>query len=187
MADTSPILRRKTIATLRDADKILADAEALKEKAEADAEALYISTRDRASTDAQRDATTRLAEVVGGAELEAKKRLDALEDDIAALVAETVTQVIGDMDQSEAIRAATRNALTRFADQRRLRLRAAPDVAETIVDATADAGSAVEVTTDPRLEPGRVLVSSENGHAEIGLAALIEAANKPWTERDSHD
>lgn len=159
----------------RDRDTQLAELEAQRE-------AILQEARARALRDSMQAAT----KVIVDAEAAAQNRLKALEPQVAALVSSTVAQVIGDMDRSEAVTLATKEALLQLKDHRRARITTASDVAQSVREAVAQIGNdgaeVVDIQVDERLEPGRTVVSSDRGHVEIGLDDQIAAVTEAWSE-----
>lgn len=179
------ILRREEIKVLQRADALLVEAEAVLAAARQDAEALRARTLEEAQARARAESTRTAAGIIARAEAAASDRMRRLEPQLAALVSRTVAEVIGSLDLGEATRLATRTALSRLRDHGRARIHTAPDVAEAVREAVASMGGGpgpeiVDVAVDPALEPGRATVTSERGSVEIGLAAQIEAATRPW-------
>ena len=178
------ILRREEVEALRRADALLAEAEAVLAAARREAEALRARTLEEAQARARVESTRTAAGIIARAEAAASDRMNRLEPQLAALVSRTVAEVIGSLDVGEATRLATRTALGRLRDHGRARIHAAPDVAEAVRGAVGSMDGPgpeiVDVAIDPALEPGRATVTSERGSVEIGLAAQIEAATRPW-------
>ena len=178
------IMRREEIETLRRAEALLAEAKAVLERAQREAEALRVRIVEEAQARARAESARTAAGIVARAEAAASERMNRIEPQLAALVSRTVAEIIGSLDVTEAARLATRTALGRLHDHGRARIHAAPDVAEAVRGAVAsmkDPGpEIVDVAIDPALEPGRTIVTSERGSVEIGLAAQIDAALRPW-------
>lgn len=178
------LIRRKEVEELRGVDVLRAQLERefteRREALEAEREKILQDARERALRDSMQAA----AKIVVDAEAAAERRISSLEPEIARLVAETVAQVIGDMDQDEAVRRATINALLQLKTHRRARIMTAPDVAQSVRSAvTQVAGQGAEVIdfeVDERLEPGRTVLSSELGHVEIGLSDQVAAVCEVW-------
>ncbi len=134
---------------------------------------------------AKEDARLEAAKVLGAANAKAQAQLASLEQDVSQLVAQTVEKIIGDLDQTEAIKAATKSALASLSEQTEIRLRAAPGVASAVEAAVSELESnGVEIVqtvqSDESLTGDRVIASSSKGHTEIGLSGQTEAATAPW-------
>ncbi|MEO0831571.1 MAG: FliH/SctL family protein, partial [Pseudomonadota bacterium] len=145
--------------------------------------AILAEARDRALKDSMKAA----AQVIVDAEAAAQSQLSSLEPEVAALVSTAVKQVIGKMDQSEAVTQATRRALLELKDHRQARILAAPDVVDAVRAAVAKVGAddgadVVDLQVDDRLEPGRTILSSDRGHVEIGLSDQVEAVTEAWLQ-----
>ncbi|MEM9341893.1 MAG: hypothetical protein AAGA87_02495 [Pseudomonadota bacterium] len=182
------ILRRAEVERLRAADALeqrLAEEHAQRLAAvEEERAAILQHAQDRAI----RESTQTASRIVMDAEAAAQRQLTALEPEVAALVSETVTRVIGAMDQSDAIRRATQQALFDLKDHRRARILAAPDVVDAVrsgVEAAGGAGAnVISVEVDERLEAGRTLLSSDQGHVEIGLSDQLDAVTEAFRRTD---
>ncbi len=180
------ILRRDTVAVLQSADRLLRDAQAEHRQALLDGDRLRDTALRDARAEALRERTKAAAAMIARAEIEAETRLRALEPELGRLVADTVLKVIGAVDAPEAVMRATTLALSRLKDHRRARIHVAPDIAEPVRQAVAAAGDTgaevISVVVDDKLEPGRCVLSSHQGHVEIGLAAQVDAATRPWRD-----
>jgi len=188
MVERARIIKAADLAQMRAAETTLREAQAA-------ADALLAETRDKAEAEAaaviataQADAKARATAILSEAETVAQTQLDALEEEVSALVAATVARVIGDMDRTQAVKAATKTALADLSTQTRAKIRAAPDVFRAVSDAVseeADAGrqTVERVTQDEALRGDRVILSSARGHTEIGLSDQIDAVTEPWRGR----
>lgn len=180
------ILRAAEVDRLRRADAILDAAEQTRQATEADAaraaETLISDTRRAAL----RESAQAAARMIARAEAAAEQRLSAMEPELARMVALTVRRIVGDYAEDEATYHAALTALRQMRDHRRGRIFAAPDVAAPVARAAADAGAAgpeiIGLHSDAALEPGRAVLTSDHGSAEIGLRALTDQALKPWQD-----
>lgn len=158
-------------------------------EAEAAAQVRYDEIIQAAEAKARQQGAQAAAKIVSDAEAATRTRMQSLEPALAQLVSQTVAQVIGEMDQEEAVRRATSQALFQLREHRRARIRTAPDVLKAVRDAVAhlpadpDGIEILDVQADERLEPGRATLTSDTGHVELGLADQIASATRPWTER----
>lgn len=180
------ILRRSDLDRLRQAEDVLRDAEARRRDTQAQAAAEARDLLAEAQRSAMRDSARTAARLIARAEETARRRLDELEPELARLVAMTVRRIIGEIEPEEATRLAALNALRQMRDHGRGRIFAAPDVVAPIEAAAHEvAGEGPEILSiaaDPALDPGRALMVSDHGSAELGLAALTRQALRPWTE-----
>lgn len=115
---------------------------------------------------------------------EATRRLDHLlehsEDWLAALVADTVERILGDMDRRDATVAAAITALRAFRHGRRLVVRVSPTAVEWIESGLKQGLETalltlVVIQPDPLLNEGRCVVASEFGIVEAGIAEQLAA------------
>lgn len=180
------ILRREDIGRLREAEGLLRDAEATKRASEAEAKRIEQTAIDEARQKALRESTRTAARLIAQAEAAAERRLKNLEPELARIVAETVRAILGNFEPEEATYHAALTALSQLRDHRRGRIFAAPDVVAPVSRAVAELGDAgpeiVGVHADPALDPGRAVLTSDHGSAEIGLKALADQALRPWDE-----
>lgn len=178
------ILRSDELRQLRQAESILRDAETARRDSETAAAAEAQSVLTEARQKALRDSARTAARLIAQAEAKAQERLVGLEPELARLVAHTVRQIVGDFAREEATYHAALTALRQFREHRRGRVFAAPDIAAPIDRAVEDAGASgpeiLDVHTDHALEPGRAVLTSDQGSAEIGLGALTDQALRAW-------
>lgn len=185
------ILRRGDLDRLRRSEEVLRDAEARSRDTQAQAAAEARDLLAEAQRNAMRESARTAARLIARAEETARRRLDELEPELARLVAMTVRRIIGEIEPEAATRLAALNALRQMRDHGRGRIFAAPDVAGPIEAAAAQIGAGgpeiLSITADAALDPGRALMVSDHGSAELGLAALTEQALRPWTEGAAAD
>lgn len=178
------VLDASEVDRLRDVEALHREAEQVLEAARREAERLQQEMVAAARERTLADATRAAARVIAEAEGTAERRLRQLEPTIARLVSGTVAEVIGEMDRADAVERATRRALERLRGHRRARIAAAPDVIAAVRSAVAGLGAGAEIVgveTDDRLEAGRVVLTSDDGHAEIGLSNLVAEAVRPFS------
>lgn len=178
------ILRRQDLGRLRDADDILRDAEATRRASEIEARRIEQTAVDEARQEAVRESARTAASLIAQAEAAAERRIRNLEPELARIVADTVRGILGAFEPEEATYRAALTALAQLRDHRRGRIFAAPDVATPVARAVAELSSngpeILGVHTDPALDPGRAVLTSDHGSAEIGLKAQIDQALRPW-------
>lgn len=183
---TGRILSRETVEKLEGADRVLRQAERMREAAAREAERLREDLLTEARQRALRESARTAARIVAEAKITAERQLKEIEPALARLVSDTVEDIIGAGDREETVRLATIQALKRLRDHRRARLLAAPDVIDAVRAAVASlpddntAAEVMEVAVDERLEAGRTLLSSDRGHAEIGLPDQVAAATEAF-------
>ena len=185
MVERARIIRSDELDEIRACEKTLEDARveaaALVEQAREEAENLRADILNLA----QKEAIEKAREILSHADEVAQNQLGALEQEVSLLVAETVAKVIGDIDRNDAVKAATKTALAALAETTSAKIRSAPDVFRAVSDAVSEAAQdgrspVSHVRQDESLTGDRVILSSDRGHSEIGLADQIEAATEPW-------
>ena len=181
---TSRILSTDEVDTLFGVQALIDEAENALADAIEEGEKRKEEILEEARQRMLQDSASHAARVLMDAEAAAERQMRSLEPTLARLVAQTVRQLIGDMDENLATERAVTQALTRLKDHRRARITAAPDVADSVRAAVANAGGhgaeVIEIKVDPALEPGRTVLSSDRGFVELGLAAQIAQANAAW-------
>lgn len=185
------ILSRAELDRLRTADRILAEAETTRQQSREQGARLQQEMLGEARLAALREATRTASRLIAQAEAAAEARLRNIEPELARLVARTVRSILGEFEPEEASYLAARQALARLRDHRHGRIFADPGLLAPInraVDALgADGPEILSVAPDPALEPGRALLTSDRGSAEIGLAAMIDRALAPWERPEAED
>lgn len=189
MSRPTRIIRREEVNGLRSIDAVRAAAEEEHrehmEHAARERDAMLLAAQDKALKDSLQSAM----QIIVDTEAMAEQRMTALEPQLAALISATVAEIIGELDHDEAVERATKQALLRLKDHRRARLLAAPDTAAAVRAAIAQVGTSgaevIDLQVDARLEPGRTVLSSDQGHVEIGLADQIKAVTAAWTDGDA--
>lgn len=178
------IVRRADLDNLRRAESILQNAETTRQQSEQAAEVMREAVLKEARNKALKESTRAAAKMIAEAEATAAKKLLELEPEMARLVAETVREIIGQFDTDEAIYMASLTALKKLRDHQSGRVYCNSHTASPIRRAIADLPEGnVEIeglVIDDNLENDRAIISSNRGHAEIGLTALTDAALKAW-------
>ncbi|RMC34941.1 hypothetical protein [Paracoccus alkanivorans] len=182
----SRILRREEIGRLREADRILHEAEQTRRSSHEDAARLEKSIVGEARLQALRESTRTASRLIAKAEEAAQTRLRNMEPELARLVAQTVRSILGAFEPEELSYRTALQALRQLRDHRRGRVFAAPDTVGPVRRAVEEVGTEgpeiLSVIPDPALEPGRAFLTSDHGSAEIGPAALTDRALRPWEE-----
>lgn len=182
------IVRRVELEGLRRADRIVQNAEAQRHAIEQNAEAERSAMAEEARQSVLREAAQAATRVIAEAEEEARKKLIDLEPQLAELVAETVRAIIGEMETEEASYRAALTALRRMREHKMGRIYCDSETAPAIrraVSELPDGSADIEgVVIDDTMRPGEVVVSSDRGHAEIGVQAQLDKALKAWEPDD---
>lgn len=174
----------------------VADARALLERARAEAERLRAEAeqaREAARQAGYREGVTAgqreraeqmLVTVTGVVEY-----LAALEDELVALVVDSVRRILLACDDEALARRLVRAGLARLHEGSRVTLRAAPATAERFARALSpDQPEAVvlRVVEDTRLAEGQCVLESEIGVVEIGIDQQLEALRRALRSRLRH-
>lgn len=181
------ILRREEVGRLREADRILREAEQTRQSSREDAVQLEKDIVSEARLRALRESTRTASRLIAKAEEAAQTRLRNMEPELARLVADTVRSILGDFESEELTYRTALQALRQLRDHRRGRVFASTDtvgpVRRAVDEIGADGPEILSVIPDPALEPSRAFLTSDRGSAEIGSAALIDRALQPWEEQ----
>ncbi len=179
MSRPNPIIPARKLARLADAHRLQNAARQHLQDAEEEAIRLKDVTMAEGRAEGLAQACADAAALLDEAQTQINSRFAALEDTLAALVAETVRDIIGDGDRDATVRAAVRTALARLEARDPSRLYVAQDMASPVQAALADLNTSLAVVVDEDLPDGIVLLSSEDGHAHIGLEAQLDNALAP--------
>lgn len=166
--------------------QVLTDANLLQaqilEDADKQAKKLVVEARETAKIECEQRAAL-LADV---AERKLAEELHSIEGDVASLVASLVRSIIGDLDQNEAIKRATRTALEQLSDHKLARIKAAAEALVPVTEAASELAQPeiIEVVLDEELSGDRVVFSSDRTVAEIGLSSQVKTATASWSSED---
>lgn len=174
---------------LAEAERVLADARehALRAKEAAEQDALE---RERlACVDGRKEgleeALVMGAHLLALAQLRDQKIVGALAPSLAQLAVDVAEQIMGKPYDVEVAAAAVSAALTRAQRHRQVRLYVWPDAlvrvreaAEAALATRGDGPRLICVEPDPRLEPGRVMLSSEQGYVDLGPGSQLAIASE---------
>ena len=188
MTRSARIIRRDEVDALRSVDAVRAAAERqhqdLMRDAAQEREAMMQAAKHKALQDSMQSAM----KIIVDTETVAQQRMTDLEPQVAALISAAVADIIGELDQDEAVERATKQALAKLKDHRRARILTAPDAAAAVRAAVAKMGGigadVIDVQVDERLNPGRPILSSDQGHVEIGLPDQIRAVTATWVAEE---
>lgn len=186
-SSSSRILRRDEIGQLRKADSILRDAEASKARSEESVARMEKAAVNEARLRALQESTRTASRLIAQAEEAAEARLRNMEPELARLIAQTVRMILGNFEPEEASYLAAAHALSQMRDHRRGRIFAADEMVGPVrraVDELTEHGPEIlSVISDPALDPGRAVLTSDRGSVEIGLSALTDRALRAWEEQ----
>jgi type III secretion protein L len=174
-----PVVRGHEIGIWGRAAEALAAAERHRDGMRASAEEAYRSEMQRGYDDGWAAGAAEAARLVAAATARVEQHANALENELPALVADIVEQILGSFDPGELLPRAVRHALAQVRASADLHLRVAPEGAESLRRSLADLagpdGANVRVEVDPSIKPGDCVLCSELGNIELGIAAQIRA------------
>lgn len=182
------ILRRDEVGRLREADSILRDAEATRQRSQDAAVQMEKTAINEARRRALQESARTASRLIARAEEAAEARLRNMEPELARLIAQTVRTILGNFEPEEATYLAALHALTQMRDHRKGRIFASDEMVGPVrraVDALGPDGPEIlSVISDPALDPGRAVLTSDRGSVEIGLGALTDRALRAWEEQE---
>jgi type III secretion protein L len=162
------------------ADQIVASAEAEAERIRGEAQLAYEQEKQRGRAEglqqAQIEAIGRLVEETG----ELDRALAAAEGDLARLVVAAVKKIIADYDDLARAEAVVRSALAHMRREKRAELSVAPALADAlrgrigVILADYPDMEFVEVTADPSLGEGQIVLQSAIGRVDGDLAQRLD-------------
>ena len=182
---TGRIVRAAEADAVREGSAWLNDARQRAERLLADArmqaEVEIAAARQRGYEDGRRTGEKEAARLLADAAATADAYLESIREDVAALVVEAVTLILGSYDSTDVAAQAVRHALQRVRRQGEVTVFVAPCESEAIarrlatVLTDADARQPVSVEPDPHLAPGRCVLASAGGFIDAGIAEQIDA------------
>ncbi|GAN55816.1 type III secretion system stator protein SctL [Tanticharoenia sakaeratensis] len=163
----------------------IADAQALRAQAGAACEA----ARQRGYEDGLARAATDMARHILATSDAAARVLHDIETGLADIVADVVEDMLGRVDLDEVLPIAIRHGLGRVRRDTGACLRIAPDCVAALrplSDELQATGSLIRIEVDAEFGPGRCVLESEYGTAELGLQAQVrvlrERLGARWQE-----
>lgn len=175
MTFADPVIPAEQMTQLLDVSRLHDQAKADLKAAGDEAIRLKASAKVDGRAQGLADGCAAAAELLAEAERQVIERAEGLEETLAKLVAETVRRIIGQGDWSDTVRAAVRTSLERMSTKETHRLHISPDMAAPVHAALADIEKTLTVLVDESLPEGTALLSTDQGHAHIGLEAQLSA------------
>jgi|GEM_PF-6067191 len=199
MSDHFPHLKPSTtlltpaeMALWQDADTAyrtaLQDAHTLR----ANAQAAHAAERQRGYAEGRAHAATEMADHILKTTDMAARMIRDIETGLPDIVADVIEDMLGQVDLDEVLPIAITHGLSRIRRGASAHLRIAADCAAPLRHLSDDLNatdSLIRIEIDPALSPGRCVLESEFGTAELGLDAQIrvlrERLNARWQETDT--
>src|SRR5262249_13516841 len=142
------------------------------------AQEAYQRERQRGYDDGWAAGAADAARLVAAASARAEQHANALENELPALVADIVEQILGAFDPGELLSRAVRHAVSQLRTGADLYLRVAPEEADSLrrslTDLAGPNGAEVRVEPDPMIRSGDCVLCSEFGNIELGIAAQVK-------------
>lgn len=111
-----------------------------------------------------------------------KTHLDALLPMFADVVGDILMELLGNRDEKDVIEAVVKRHLGRFSMGQSVELFAAPETAQTVRSVLSKLdqpnASDIEVHVDDKIKPGRILLRTEDGYFDLGIAEQAEVAKR---------
>lgn len=181
-----PVVRASELPIWRDAAAMLAAARTEAASLREDASAYRAAEAERGYGEGQARAASLLSSRLLELDQAAAVALAGMERALPGLVCDLVAQMLGQVPACEGLRLAVRQALTRLRRGTTATVRVAPADRPVLDAVLAEAGPAalgLAIETDPALVPGRCLLESGLGSAEIGLEAQIRVLRETMAAR----
>ena len=179
------VVKADDAGVLIDAQAIHASAMAERDAARAEAADLRQSAREAGYRDGLTEAAAASARILAAGQAQLQAMTDRLAPALAEAATDAAAQIVGEATDPETVGRVIRTALARASRHRQLRLFVWPEAADRV---RADLNSAssdttppedlVTVDADPRLTPGRIVLASERGYVELGVAEQLDAARE---------
>lgn len=175
MSNFNPIIPARDLERLIDASHLHAEAAIVLRDAKDEAVQLKDLAKAKGRAEGLSDGCAAASDLIEDARSKMAAQTLELEDTLAQLVADTVRDIIGDADRNEMVIAAVRKALNKLNSSDTARLYVAQDMTGPVRSALSDVNNPLPVMVDEDLPDGVVLLSTEDGHAHIGLEAQMNS------------
>lgn len=181
------VIKAEDAALMIDAAEIRRRAETLRLEAEAEAKRLMEEAREMGQRLGLADAAATSVRMLAATQAHVHTLTLGLAADLADAAAETARQIIGSETDPDVVAALVQTALSRSRRHRQMRLFVWPEAVEhvraALGPADEEAEERVTVQADPRLAPGRMVLASEQGYVELGVAEQVATARQTMAER----
>ncbi len=180
-APATQVLRAHELAAYRQAEQIVADAQAQADAIVAGARAAFEAERERGYQEGLERARLQQAEQMIENVSLTVDYFGKIEDRMVSLVMQAVNKIMSDFDDKERVIATVRNVLAVVRNQKQMTLRLHDSEVELVRGRINDLLSAypatgyVDVIADNRLKPGSCILESDIGLVEASMEGQLAA------------
>lgn len=181
-----PVVRASELPVWHEAADMLAAARAESRLLREDAAVYRAAEGERGYEEGQARAASLLSSRLLELDQAAATALGGMETALPGLVCDLIVEMLGRLPPGEGLRLAVGHALTRLRRGTAATLRVAPADRPVLDAVLAEAGPpalGLAIETDPALAPGRCLLESGLGSAELGLEAQIRVLRETIAAR----
>ena len=178
------LLRAAAYQEYADAAALIESARSEAEKIRREASAAFEAEKRRGYEEGLRQARLDQAEQMMALVADNIEFIASVERQMAEVVTAAVRKILGEFEEPELTLRLVRQALAVVRDQKRVTLRIAPELADAaraelqrLLAAHPGIGF-LEVSPDPRLQPGACLLESELGVVEADLQTQLQALER---------
>lgn len=172
----SPVLSPDELMLWCSAQTAYDTAHAEAEASQARTLVAYETERARGYSDGREVASREMAQHILATAHTSERALLDIEASLPGIVADVIEDMLGRVDLNEVLPIAIRHGLARVRRGTAARLRIAADCAEALQSLVMElyqARSPITVEIDPALTPGRCVLESDYGSADLGLEAQL--------------
>lgn len=163
------------------AEKILRIAQENAERMLAEAEKVYLTEKERGYSEGIKKSEKEMATEMSTLAINTEKYLSEIEQQITALVLNTVKKVIGDLDQGELIRSLVKNSLAAMRNHKFIKLKISPthiDFLNSRINEMLNAYPnihGIEIIADDRLSQNQLILESPIGIVDSSIESQLSA------------
>jgi type III secretion system HrpE/YscL family protein len=183
------VIKRRTASVLVDAEALRAAAEAELASARSEAAEIREAARADGRLEGLAEAAVTSARMLAATQMRLQEMTDTLAPSLAKAVTDAVARIIGAPTEPDVVARLLEAALQGAARHRHLQLYVWPEAVDGVntslagifADQDRVASDWVSVHADPRLAPGRMVLATDQGYVELGVAEQLDAAGEALT------
>jgi type III secretion protein L len=175
----SRIVRAAQVDVWQDAYRLLAAVREAAGKVEENARNTYAAAHAKGFAEGSSAGAIEASRLLRDTTLAVDRYLAKLESEIGALALGIVRRVLGELDVADVVARAAAQALAEFRQEKFLKVTVHPDAVERVSTAlaalTQQGGATVTLETDPALDRGACIVTSDFAVVEASIEAQLRA------------
>jgi type III secretion protein L len=190
----SRIVRAAQVDVWQDGYRFLAAVREAAGKVEENAHNTYAAAYAKGFTEGRSAGAIEASRLVRDTTLAVDRYLAKLESEIGALALGVVRRVLGELDIADVVARAAAQALAEFRQEKFVKVRVHPAAVDRVSTAlaalTQEGGPSVTVESDPALDQGACIVTSDIAVVEASIEAQLRAfANdlRPGGREEQHE